>query len=162
MRQPLRKFILTTHVISSVGFLGAVGGFLSLAIAGYISQNELMARSAYLSMEWIAWYVIVPFCLVSFVSGLVQSLGTHWGLVRHYWVIVKLVISVLSAAVLVLHMQPIAFMAQQAAMNSVSGGEFDGLRIQLLANGAMAMAALVVATALSVYKPKGITKYALR
>jgi hypothetical protein len=162
MAQPLRKFVLTAHVSSSVGFLGAVAGFLSLAIAGYVSQSEAMARSAYLSMEWMAWYVIVPMCLASFVTGLIQSMGTHWGLIRHYWVIVKLIISVLSAAVLVLHMQPIAYMAHQATINSVSTGEFDGLRIQLMANGAMALMALVVATVLSIYKPKGITRYALR
>jgi hypothetical protein len=162
MAMPLRKFMLTIHVTSSVGFFGSVAAFLSLSIAGYVSGNEMIARSSYLSMEWMAWYVIVPLCVASFVSGIAQSLGTPWGLIRHYWIIVKLCISLLSAAVLVLHMRPIAYMAERAMEGAVSGGSFDSLRIQLIANAGMAALALVMATVLSVYKPKGITRYAAR
>jgi hypothetical protein len=72
----LRKFALTAHVTSSVGWLGAVAGFLALAVAGLTSQNAQMARAAYLAMELITWFVIVPLGLASLLTGLVQSLGT--------------------------------------------------------------------------------------
>jgi len=35
MTPRLRKFVLTAHVTLSVGWLGAVAGFLALAIAGF-------------------------------------------------------------------------------------------------------------------------------
>jgi hypothetical protein len=51
MTSGLRKFALTTHVTSSVGWLGAVGAFLALAIAGVGSENAQIVRSAYLAMH---------------------------------------------------------------------------------------------------------------
>ena len=46
----------------------------------------------------------MPLCFASLFSGLVQSLGTEWGLFRHYWVLFKLLINVLPTALLLLHM----------------------------------------------------------
>ncbi len=39
MTSRLRKFSLTTHIVSSVGWLGAVVVFLGLSIAGMTSQD---------------------------------------------------------------------------------------------------------------------------
>ena len=83
----LRKLALTAHITSSVGWMGAVTAFLALAVA---SQDAQMARAAYLAMEVTAWWVIVPLAFASLLTGLVVSLGTPWGLFRHYWVLIKL------------------------------------------------------------------------
>ena len=102
MTPRLRKFALTAHVVSSVGWLGAVAGFLALAAAGLTSQDAQMVRAAYLAMELIAWFVIVPLALASLLTGLVQSVGTTWGLFRHYWVLAKLLVTVLATIVLLM------------------------------------------------------------
>lgn len=115
MTPGLRKFSLTAHITFSVGWLGAVAGFLALAVAGLNSQDAQMVRAAYLAMELIGWFVIVPLSLASLLTGLVQSLGTEWGLFRHYWVLAKLLITVLATIVLLLHMQPICHIAGVAA-----------------------------------------------
>lgn len=102
MTPGLRKFVLAAHVTSSVGSLGAVAVFLALAIAGLTSQDARMVRAAYLAMGMTAWYVILPLVLASLLIGLVQSLGTPWGLFRHYWVLAKLLLTVLVITVLLL------------------------------------------------------------
>lgn len=56
----VRKFALTAHVTSSVGWLGAVAVFLALAIAGLTSKDAQMVRAAYLAMELTTRFVIVP------------------------------------------------------------------------------------------------------
>jgi hypothetical protein len=61
MTHNLRKFVVTAHVTFSVGWLGADAGFLALAIVGMTSQNAQMVRAAYLAMELIGLYVIIPF-----------------------------------------------------------------------------------------------------
>ncbi|HYN23361.1 MAG TPA: hypothetical protein VE078_20565, partial [Thermoanaerobaculia bacterium] len=61
-------------------------------------------RAAYLAMELTAWFVIVPLILASLLTGLVQSLGTTWGLFRHYWVLAKLVLTVFVTIVLMLQL----------------------------------------------------------
>ncbi|MBA3519246.1 MAG: hypothetical protein H0T75_16780, partial [Rhizobiales bacterium] len=95
MTPSLRKFALAAHVTASVGLLGAVAGFLALAVAGLTSKDPQMVRAAYLATELTASFVIVPLCLAALLTGLVQSLGTSWGLFRHYWVLVKLLLTVL-------------------------------------------------------------------
>jgi hypothetical protein len=92
--------------------------------------------------------------------GLVQGLGTEWGLFQHYWVIVKLLMTVLATLLLLVHMQPISHVANVAAANPLSSSDLHGLRLRLVADAGAALLVLVVATTLSVYKPRGKTRYA--
>src|SRR4028118_1503540 len=103
MTPHVRKLALTTHVVSSVGWLGAVAAFLALAVAGLTVDDTATVASMYLAMEVMGVAVLVPLSLASFASGLVQSLGTSWGLFRHYWVIVKLTMTVLATVILLLY-----------------------------------------------------------
>ncbi len=84
MTPALRKLNLTAHVTSSVGWLGAVASFLVLSIAGLTSENADSVRGAYVAMNLIGQFMIVPLSLAALATGLIQSLGTHWGLFRHY------------------------------------------------------------------------------
>lgn len=162
MTASVRKFALTTHVTSSVGWFGAVAAFLALAVAGMTSANTQTVRSAYLSMELITWMVIVPFSLAALLTGVVQALGTTWGLFRHQWVVAKLVLTVLATVLLLVHTQGIGRVAALAADHLLSSADLRNLRIQLLADAGAALVALVVATTLSVYKPLGLTSYGRR
>lgn len=162
MAPGLRKLALTAHVTSSVGWLGAVASSLALAIAGLASQDAEVVRGAYVTLEVLGWYVLVPLSLASLLTGLIQALGTRWGLFRHYWVVVKLVMNVAASIVLLLYMQSIGYLADLAASTSLSG-DVSGLRdpSPLLHAGA-AVVLLLVATTLSVYKPRGMTRYGRR
>ena len=163
MQPRLRKFALTAHVVSSVGWLGAVAVFLALSIAGLTSQEAQTVRAAYLAMESIGWFVLVPLSFASLMTGLVQSLGTKWGLLRHYWVLVKLVINLVATVVLLLYMQTLSHFAGIAAETPSSGvnlGELQDASPVLHAGAALLL--LLVAATLSVYKPRGLTRYGRR
>lgn len=162
MTPGVRKFALTAHVASSVGWLGAVAIFLALAIAGLTSVDRQVVRAAYLAMNLTGWYVIVPLSLASLATGLVQSLGTTWGLFRHWWVVVKFVITIVATALLLLHMQPTTFLADVAAESALSATDHRGVRIQLVFDASAALVALLVNTTLSIYKPRGLTRYGWR
>jgi hypothetical protein len=162
MTPRLRKFALTAHVTFSVGWLGAVAGFLALAIAGLTSENAQMVRAAYLAMELTGWFVIVPLSFASLLTGLVQSLGTEWGLFRHYWILIKFLISIVATMLLLVHMQPTSHVAGVAAEKTLSSADLRELRLQLVADAGAALLALLVATTLSVYKPRGMTRYGRR
>ena len=155
----LRKFALTAHIIFSVGWMGAVGGFLALAIAGLTSRDAQLVRAVYISMELIGWYIIVPLSFSSLLTGLVMSLGTDWGLFRHYWILAKLFINIGATTLLLLHMQPINHVATAAAETILSATDLRGLRIQLVVDAGAALLALLVATILAVYKPRGLTPF---
>jgi hypothetical protein len=87
MPPPLREFKLAVHLTVSVGWTGAVAGYIALDVAAATGQDPGTLRVAYLGMDRIARYVIVPLALASLVTGLVVSLWTKWGLFRHYWVL---------------------------------------------------------------------------
>lgn len=157
MTPRLRKFALTAHVTLSVGWLGAVAGFLALAVAGLTNPDAQMARASYLGTELITWSVIVPLSLASLLTGLVSSLGTEWGLFRHYWVLFKLLINMLATILLLVHTQPIALLASMAREPTLSSLVVGLLQIQVVADAGAALLALLVATTLAVYKPRGIT-----
>lgn len=162
MAPGLRKFALTAHITFSVSWIGAVAGFLALAITGLISPDVQKVRAAYLAMEIVGWFLIVPLCFASLLSGLVQALGTPWGLFRHYWVLIKFLITVFSTLILLLHMKPITYLASVAAEKALLSNDLRGLRVQLVADASAALVALLVATTLSVYKPRGLTPYGRR
>ena len=162
MTPGLRKFALAAHVTSSVGLLGAVAGFLALAIAGLTSQDAQMVRAAYLAMELTAWFVIVPLAFASLLIGIVESLGTPWGLFRHYWVLAKVLLTVIATIVLLLQMKLISYMAHVAAETTLSGVDLRGARIRLVIHAGGGLLVLLVPVALSLYKPWGMTRYGWR
>jgi hypothetical protein len=156
-----RRLALTAHVVTSVGWLGAVAVFLALAIAGFVGHDPQMVRADYRVMESVTWFVILPLCLGSVLTGFVSSLGTPVGLIRYYWVVIKLLMTIPSTIVLFVHLRPIGRVSQVAAERALSSADL-GLQIQMLAAAGAAMLVLLAATAVSVHKPRGLTRYGWR
>lgn len=162
MAPGLRKFMLVAHVTSSVGSLGAVAVFLTLAVIGLTSQDAQVVRAVYIANGFIAWYIILPLILAALVIGVVQSLSTTWGLFRHYWVIAKLLITVLTITVLLLQMEGISSIAGVATETALSSADLLGLRGSLRFHATGGLLVLLMLVALSVFKPRGMTRYGWR
>ena len=162
-RPHLRKFVLTAHIVSSVGWLGAVISVLALAIAAVASDDPQTIKAAHVAMDLTSWSVLVPLALASLTTGIVQSLGTKWGLVRHYWVVAKLLITLLATVVLLLYTQTLAHLAGVAAQTTLSTEDLAVLQTpSVVLHAAVALLLLLVATVLAIYKPAGLTRYGWR
>ena len=158
----LRKFVRTAHVTFTVGWLGAVAGFLALAITGLTSEDTQIVSAVYIAMDIVTRFVIVPLSLVPLLlTGPILSLGTPWGLFRHYWILVKLVINILSTLILLVHVEPIRYLSRVASEGMLSHTDYS-LQVQMVFASAAGLLALVVATGLAVYKPRGMTSYGWR
>jgi uncharacterized membrane protein len=163
MSPRLRTLSLTAHVTVSVGWLGAVAGAFVLAVAGMTSSDAQTVRAAYLALELIAWFAIVPLAFASLLTGLVQSLGTAWGLFRHYWILAKLSINVFATVVLLLYMQTLDHLADVATETAPSADDVSRLESPSPAfHAGAALLLLLIATALAVHKPRGMTPYGWR
>jgi hypothetical protein len=162
MTPRLRKFALTAHVTSSVGWLGAVGSFLALAVAGLTTQNAEIVRATYVGMELTGWYVIVPLCIAALLTGLIVSLGTTWGLFRHYWVLVKFLLTVIAALILFGFTQTLGSLGELAANRTLSVDELRSLNQSPALHSGGGLVVLLVTTILAVYKPWGMTPYGRR
>jgi hypothetical protein len=60
--------------------MGGVACFFVLAVAGVLSTQSATVQGAYLAMNLIGWFVLVPLSLASPISGEVQAIGTPWSL----------------------------------------------------------------------------------
>ena len=162
MSPRVRKFALAAHLTCSVGWIGTVVAYLALGLAAATSQDAETVRAAYVASGLIAWTVILPLILASLLIGIVQALGTPWGLFRHYWVLAKFLLTVFTVVVLLLQMEGISHIARVAAETTLSGADLLDLRRSLRFHAAGGLVVLLVTTTLSVYKPRGMTPYGWR
>jgi hypothetical protein len=155
----VRKVALTAHLTCSVGWIGAVVAYLALGAAAVTSRDAQTVRAAWVGMAVTGWWAIVPLALAALLTGLVMSLGTPWGLFRHYWVLISLGLTILCAVVLLLHMPSVSHLAAVAARADGTGlGTLGGD----LVHPGLGLLVLLVITGLNVYKPRGLTPYGWR
>lgn len=157
----LRNVALTAHVACSVGWLGAAAVLLAFGVAEWTSRDAQIVRVSILGMAAIAWSVAVPFSLASLLTGLVSSLGTPWGLFRHYWVLLKLLINVATGTIWLLYAMELSYFgAIVSTLPDADLGRWRNPSPMLHGGGALLM--LLTATVLGVYKPRGLTRYGQR
>lgn len=156
MATGMRKLLLLTHVVTSVGMMGAVAGFLALAFVGLQGSGRI--ADVYVAMAVITKFLIVPLALASLVIGTVQALSTPWGLFRHYWVMVKLFITMVVLVVLLLQVPSIEAIATVDPA-SAARTEWARTRFSMVLHASGGLAALLAAAILSVFKPGGLTRY---
>ncbi|MFD1739594.1 DUF2269 domain-containing protein [Bacillus salitolerans] len=161
MRPALRKLALIAHIGSSVGWFGAVIAYLALDITVFVSQNIHFLRAAYIAMGITVSWAIVPLAITSLITGLVVSLGTSWGVFRHYWVIFKLLLTSFATIILLLAAPSINSMATMALNPKMAGTHLSMMGNTLL-HSVGGLVVLLVILLLSVYKPKGLTRYGWR
>jgi hypothetical protein len=125
-----------------------------------------MVRGAYLSMNLMSRFMIIPMCFAALATGLFQALCTPWGLFRYYWIVLKFGLAVFATFALLVHQ----FGAIAEAAKRVSGAtaetlfsaDFGPLKTELVRAPSLAIVLLLVATTLGVYKPWGLTRYGQR
>ncbi|MFI6737557.1 hypothetical protein ACIBI9_31930 [Nonomuraea sp. NPDC050451] len=153
----LRRAALVAHVTCSVGWFGAVAAYTALDVTAVTSRQVETVRGAHLAMDLTVSYVIVPLALAALATGLIQALGTSWGLIRHYWVLAKLLLTVVATAVLLVEARTVATLAEYAA-SSPDPRPMPGT----LPHSIGGLAVLLLITVLSMVKPQGLTRYGWR
>jgi hypothetical protein len=159
MAPAARKVVLTVHLTSSLGWVGAVVAYVGLGVTAATTQDAQTVRSAWIAMELTGWYVIVPLAVAALLTGLVISVVTPWGLFRHYWVLISLGLTILATVILVLHMPSVSATTRIArAANDAQLAHLGGD----LGHAVGGLLVLLVITVLNVYKPRGLTPYGWR
>jgi hypothetical protein len=159
MSPGVRKAALGIHIISSVGWVGTVVAYLALGVSATLSSDTQTVRAAWTAMDVIGWWAIVPLAIAALMTGLVMSLGTPWGLFRHYWTLISLVLTVICTAVLLEHMPGISRIASMAPQ--MDAEQLHALRGDLMHPG-VGLVILLLITVLNIYKPAGVTPYGWR
>lgn len=152
MPRRARRQMLTAHVVSSVGWLGAAYVNLALVVTALMTDDARLRDATYLVMGVLDPLALLPLGIVALITGVVLGLGTHYGLVRHYWVVVKLVANLVLLVVPFFARMP---SVREAVAVVTAGGDPGGLGYDVLAPSIAATVVLTLATAISIYKPWG-------
>lgn len=161
MSPGLRKLTLAVHLGCSVGWLGAVVAYLALDVTVATSHDPALVRAAWIAMGLVTSTAIVPLALTGLLTGLLMGLGTRWGLFRHWWVLISLLLTSLATLVLLAEAEVIGRMAGLAAERTTSDDDLLALPPTLL-HSAGGLVVLLVVQFLNVYKPQGLTPYGWR
>ena len=161
MPQRMRKLALAVHLACSVGWIGAVTAYLTLDITVALSDDPQLVRAAWLAMDRVVSWAIVPLALGALVTGIVMSLGTKWGLIRYWWVLISLLLTVAATVVLIAETRVI----QDAALIAADPMTAPERLLSLpgtLPHSVGGLAVLFVVQFLNVLKPQGMTRYGWR
>jgi len=122
-----------------------------------------VVRGAYPSMDLISRFVIIPRCFAALATGLLQALGTPWGLFRYYWILLKFGLAIFATSALLIHQFAVMTVAAKrvsgAAAETLFSADFGPLKTELVRAPSLAILLLLVVTTLGVYKPWGLTRY---
>ncbi len=153
-----RRGILVIHLASSIGWLGLDAALVVLGIVGLATDDPVTTRSAFVVDGVLATYLMPVLSLLALVTGIVIAAGTTWGLFRHWWVVVSLVITVaMTAAVLIFLVPQMRDLANEAA-HLTDGTVLTTMhmdRLKLVIAPAAGLILLIFLTGMNVHKPWG-------
>jgi hypothetical protein len=161
----LYKLLLAAHIAVSGGWLGLVVAKVVLGLVAVTTNDRTVAGALVLAMNAVN-VAFPPLAIGTLVTGVLLSLGTKWGLLQHYWVATKLVLTV---GVIVTAVQ-IGGRLVEPSLAAASGPAADGGTLLGLASAPTLLISLSVAhllmlaaaTVISVYKPWGKTWFGRR
>ncbi|GAA1989835.1 hypothetical protein GCM10009777_26340 [Microbacterium pumilum] len=130
--------------------------FLVIAILGWCTPDTRVHAGIYAALEVTLWVVIVPSAVLSFLTGVLTSVLSRWGLTRHWWVLFKLVLTTGATALLFVHTR-VVDAAADAAVGV--GHDMEALELQLVIDSAAALGLLALIGGLGYIKPRGITPW---
>lgn len=147
----VRAALLTVHVAVSVGWLGLDAALVTMEVTGLSAGDPVVQGGIAAAMGALASWVLIPVVATSLASGLVLALFTPWGLVRHWWVLVKCGIALVLTVTGLLLMLP--------RLDQIVAGEGEPVHMQSLLARSLALVLLLAATGISVIKPWGKTPH---
>ncbi len=156
MRPPARKAALVVHIVAAGAWIGIDVMLAVLVFTALLTTDPGTAALCYQAMPLLIWPITAA-ALICLVSGVVLGLGTHHGLVRYWWVAVKLVLNIVLTVLIVVLLRPGLQEAAEYGLRLGDGPTTVDLN-SLVFPPIVSSTALIVATILAVYKPWGRIK----
>jgi hypothetical protein len=155
LSRPVRRINLVLHVAVSVGWLGMDAVLLVLGATAALTGDPELTRACYLAMDAAGGLMLVPIALLTLLTGLVAGMGTKWGLVRYWWVLVKLVLTLAAATASIFLLR--ANLASAAAETGMPLPDLGRYELDLVIAPTVALVLYTTMVVLSVLKPWGRT-----
>jgi hypothetical protein len=154
MRPRTRKAVLVAHIVAAGTWIGLDVMLGVLVFTPMLTSDVAVAALCYQVLPLLLWPILLS-GLMCLATGIVLGVGTHHGLVRYWWVLVKLVLNVVLTLLVLVLLRPGLDEAAEAGRQLAAGGPVGADLSNLIFPPIVSGASLVVATVLAVYKPWG-------
>ncbi|MEJ3657300.1 hypothetical protein WEH80_30485 [Actinomycetes bacterium KLBMP 9759] len=161
MRPPTRKVMLLVHIVSAASWLGIDVMVGVLVFTGRLAPDPTVAGLGYQALGLFLLWPLLFAALATLASGVVMGLGTRYGLLRHWWVVTKLAITVVLATLIVIALAPGLGEAVEHGRQLAAGVPAERITARvddLIYPALVAPSALLITYVLSVMKPWGRTR----
>lgn len=151
-----RKGALVVHLVSAGTWIGIDVVLAILVFTALLADDVHTAALCYQALELFALWPLFLTGLVCLASGVVLGLGTKYGLVRYWWVVVKLVINIAFVALVPLALRPsVSAAAEYGRQLTMGQPPVPDAITNLVFPPIVSPAGLLIAVILAVYKPWG-------
>jgi hypothetical protein len=164
MTRQMRKFILFTHILASVSWIGADLVMGVLSFRGLVSDDPQTVATAYGALTMFCVPLLLTLGLLSLTTGVILGLGTRFGLLRYWWVATKLTVNLVLTTLVLVALQPTLSDAstEVATMDPSLPDRLSDVSRNMIFPPIVSTSLLLFAAWLSVYKPWGPTPYGRR
>lgn len=150
-----RKTVLLVHIAAAGAWLGMDVVMAVLVFTAVSTGSDVTRAVSYQALEMFAVWPLLAAGLLCLASGVLLGLGSKYGLVRYWWVAVKLVLNVVLCTLVLLALRPGVIEAAARGQELLVGGS-PSLEVgDLVFPPIVSTGALLVAMLLSVFKPWG-------
>ena len=159
MTRKMRKFVLLAHILSAVSWIGVDLVMGVLSFRGLTTDDPQTLATAYGALALFCVPLLLTLGLLTLTTGVLLGLGTRFGLARYWWVVTKLVITVVLCVLVLVLLRPTLVEAgtQTALVDGTLPGRLTDVRRDMIFPPIVSTSALLFASWLSVYKPWGTT-----
>lgn len=165
VRPRLRKAVLVLHITTAVGWMGADIVLFILLYTGLTTDDGAIAAACYRAVSVFVPVAVPVLSLGMLATGLLLGWGTKWGLLRHWWVLVKLALATIMVILVFASLLPgvndlsdaDAAMGASAVRDSLGSAPS-----QMMYPPVVSFLMLATAAILSVYKPWRQTPWSAR
>jgi hypothetical protein len=146
-----RKLLLTVHVSVAAGLIGADLALLTLAVSGWRGWDP---ASVYPAMSLVSRWVVSPLAVAALITGVLQAVLGPYGLLRYWWVTLKLSITLVLTGLVLFVVVPRLRGAADSALGAASEGVTDAQRVVFVVVFSLAVASIALMAGLAVFKPR--------
>jgi hypothetical protein len=152
-----RKGVLVVHIVSAGAWIG-IDIVMAVFIFTALLADDNIKALCYRALELFAVWPLLATGLVCLASGVVLGLGTKYGLVRYWWVAIKLVLNIVLTALVLVALRPEVTEAAEQGRRFAAGAPASLAVGDLIFPPIVSPTALLIAVVLAVFKPWGLVR----
>jgi uncharacterized membrane protein len=150
-----RKGVLVVHIVSGGVWIGIDVVMAVFIFTALLADDDNTKALCFRALELFTVWPLLTTGLVCLASGVVLGLGTKYGLVRYWWVAIKLVLNIVLTALVPFALAPEVSRAAEQGWRFAAGEPASLVVGNLIFPPIVSPTALLIAVVLAVFKPWG-------